>query len=55
MSDADIKKTIIKGTVNAGSVISILDTEGVTIRGLAIQGSGGTNTDEDWFKQRMDL
>ncbi|MGY8793100.1 MAG: FG-GAP-like repeat-containing protein, partial [Gammaproteobacteria bacterium] len=47
MSDADIKKTIIKGTVNAGSVVSILDTEGVTIRGLAIQGSGGTNTDED--------
>ena len=46
MSDADIKKTIIKGTVNAGSVISILDTEGVTIRGLAIQGSGGINTDE---------
>ena len=23
-----------------------LDTEGVTIRGLAIQGSGGINTDE---------
>jgi hypothetical protein len=46
MSDADIKKTIIKGTVNAGSVVSILNTEGVTIRGLAIQGSGGINTDE---------
>ena len=46
MSDADIKKTIIKGTVNGGSVISILDTEGVTIRGLAIQGSGDINTDE---------
>ena len=42
----DIKKTIIKGTVNAGSVVSILNTEGVTIRGLAIQGSGGINTDE---------
>ena len=46
MSDADIKKTIIKGTVNAGSVVSILNTEGVIIRGLAIQGSGGINTDE---------
>ena len=46
MSDADIKKTIIKGTVNAGSVVSILNTEGVTIRGLAIQGSGGINSDE---------
>ena len=47
MSDADIKRTIIKGTVNGGSVISILDTEGVTIRGLAIQGSGDINTDEN--------
>ena len=46
MSDVDIKKTIIKGTVNAGSVVSILNTEGVTIRGLAIQGSGGINSDE---------
>ncbi|MDC1517610.1 DUF1565 domain-containing protein, partial [Cyclobacteriaceae bacterium] len=46
MSDADIKKTIIKGTVNGGSVVSILNTEGVTIRGLAIQGSGDINTDE---------
>ena len=47
MSDVDIKKTIIKGTVNAGSVVSILNTEGVTIRGLAIQGSGDINTDEN--------
>ena len=47
MSDADIKKTIIKGTVNGGSVVSILNTEGVIIRGLAIQGSGDINTDED--------
>jgi hypothetical protein len=46
MSDANIKKTIIKGTVNAGSVVSILDAEGVTLRGLSIQGSGGINTDE---------
>jgi len=47
MTDADIKKTIIKGGLNAGSVVTILNTEGVTIRGLSIVGSGDINTDEE--------